>query len=296
MNPNPRNLKQIQRWMQSVIMHPDGIAAGMSSHAARAEIDVPTKEIERVIPRSRQLTSIERLEIYGNAYYSRLLECFHAEYPALRHACGEEVFDGLILEYLQAYPSRSYTLAELGRNLPRFLKETRPERSNDTTGPDWADLMLDLARLERAYAEVFDGPGVEGEQQLQADDLADIDRERWPQAILIPVPCLRLMKFDFPVHEFATAVRQQADPPLPASETTYLAITRQDYVVRRRAVNHAQFVLLSVLGPGKTLVEAMEEAAADADDVESFALELGQSFRNWTIAGYFQRVEWAEPT
>ena len=89
MSTEPRNLNRIQQWMQSVITHPDGVVGGIESDGARRQIDVATENIEQVITPSQTLTSIERLEIYGNAYYARLLECLHDEYPALVHALGE---------------------------------------------------------------------------------------------------------------------------------------------------------------------------------------------------------------
>ena len=131
MNPThtPRYpFQRLQRWMQTTIMHPDGVVEGMNSPAAREEIDAPAEEAERVVTRSKALTAVERLSIYGNAYYGRLLECMREEFPAVTHALGEETFDAFATAYLQNYPSRSYTLTQLGKNFPNFLVETRPER------------------------------------------------------------------------------------------------------------------------------------------------------------------------
>src|SRR6516225_11362495 len=124
---NPRRgLGQIQRWMQAAIMHPAGVAEGIASAEARGHIDVGPDEAESVVTRSRALTALDRLAIYGYAYYARLLECLREEFPVLKHALGAEVFDAFAAEYLQQYPSRSYTLLQLGANFPRFLAETRP--------------------------------------------------------------------------------------------------------------------------------------------------------------------------
>ena len=71
---------------------------------------------------------MDRLAIYGSAYYLRLLECMREEFPATAHALGEETFDGFAAAYLQQYPSRSYTLCQLGTHFARFLVETRPPR------------------------------------------------------------------------------------------------------------------------------------------------------------------------
>ncbi len=120
-NENGRDLGQIQRWMQAALMHPVGIAEGIASAEARSHIDVGPHEAESVVTRSRALTALERLAIYGYAYYARLLECLREEFPVLKHALGEELFDAFAAEYLQQYPSRSYTLFQLGSNFPRFV-------------------------------------------------------------------------------------------------------------------------------------------------------------------------------
>ena len=63
-------LERIQQWMQAVITHPQGIAAGIDSPDARQSIDVAAADIERVISRSQALDSVQRLAVYGNAYYA----------------------------------------------------------------------------------------------------------------------------------------------------------------------------------------------------------------------------------
>ncbi len=121
------DLDRIQRWMQSVLMHPGGVAEGVASAAAREHLEIGPEEIEQVVTPSRALTAMDRLSIYGNAYYARLLECMRDEFPVLAHALGEELFDAFAVGYLQKYPSRSYTLNDLATSFPRYLAETRPE-------------------------------------------------------------------------------------------------------------------------------------------------------------------------
>ncbi|HUG91428.1 MAG TPA: DNA-binding domain-containing protein [Planctomycetaceae bacterium] len=302
MSYDPLELARIQRWMQAVIMHPEGVAAGVNSGAARSEIDVSAAHLEQVISRSRALGSLKRLHVYGNAYYARLLECLRDEFPATAHAVGTDTFDGFAFGYLQAYPSTSYTLARLGSNFPRYLAETRPPRESDGDEPDWADFLIDLATLERVYSEVFDGPGVEGQPLLAADDLAGIPPERFAGVRLVPASCLRLLELRFPVHEFATAVRQGRGPDVPRPAPTYLAITRRDFVVRRQAVSRARFDLLASLSAGRTLGEAIEAVLAGSDATvagseaafDDLAGNLRQWFADWAAAGYFERIEAGE--
>ena len=294
MTNQPRDLQKIQRWMQAVIMHPDGIVGGINSAVARAQIDVSSDEVDRVITRSQALNSVKRLEVYGNAYYARLLEVLRGEFPALQHAAGQEAFDGFAFGYLQSSPSHSYTLAALSGRFPQYMEETRPTRKTSEEGPDWPDFLIDLARLERAYSDVFDGPGPERGELLKSDELSDIPQECWPDVTLVPVACLRLMTFRFPVHEYASAVRnaEGEGPAPPNPQQTYLAINRRDYVVRRRALSFVQYELLRAIVEGSTLADAIARAVEATDtDVETLARQFGDWFQVWTAAQFFQAVE-----
>lgn len=288
---NPTDLTSIQRWMQSVITHPDGVEAGIEAPASRELIDVATAQIERVICRSEAQSSIERLNVYANAYYARLLEVLTSEYPALVHALGEELFQGFAFGYLQEHPSHSYTLSDLSALFPTYLARTRPEREREDDSPDWADFLVDLSTLERTYGEVFDGPGVEGEPLLDAGRQARIPPERWPHMRLTPIPCLRLLSLRFPLHQYVSAVRRKEQPELPAPATTHLVITRRDYIVRRVAVDAVEFVALTALVNGATVIESLQLAQTHwSGSMEAMTLEVQRWFRDWTAAGYFQDV------
>ena len=288
--PPRHDLNQIQRWLQAVITDPAGIEPALDGAEARQHIDIPADQVETVIARSRKLSSVERLQIYANAYYARLVECLREEFPSLVQALGDETFGGFVVSYLQAYPSRSYTLNELGCDFPKFLEQTCPEERGGAT--TWADFLIDLARVERTYNEVFDGPGSEGQRTLQPEDIAALPPERWPEARLIPVPSLRLMTVRFPVHEYITAVRHQATATFPAAAPTYLVISRRDYVVRRASVSAEEYKLLEALVSGCSVGDAIERwmtgSSANEDELAS---TLQDWFRAWGAAGYFERVE-----
>jgi len=286
-------LSQVQRWMQMVITHPDGILAGIGSEAARGQIDIPPEQLESIVLPSTRQSSLDRLQIYANAYYARLLECLREEFPALVHALGAEVFDGFAFGYLQEYPSESYTLANLGRHFPQYLTETRPEELTEPeNGPSWADFLIDLATVERTYSEVFDGPGIESRATLQVSDLENVSPEQWPNSRLVPVPCLRLLTLRYPVHLYISAVRHQTEAVIPEPEPTCLVVTRREFLVRRAAVSRSEFELLQALVAGETIGSAIGQAAqVHGDEGAYLADHLHQWFRNWTESVYFQAVE-----
>tara|TARA_R110002072_G_scaffold173600_2_gene328304 strand:+ start:83243 stop:84124 length:882 start_codon:yes stop_codon:yes gene_type:complete len=285
-----RSLDKLQRWVQEVITHPDGISAGIESSAAREQIEIGAAQIEDVVERSSRLGSAERLAVYGNAYFARLIECLGEEFPATRYALGEETFDSFALGYIQHSPSSSYSLGFLGERFAQYLIDTRP---TDVPKPGWPDFLIDLATLERTYAEVFDGPGPENLESLQPEDLQSVPPERVCETRFVPVPSLRLMEASFPVHEYVTAVRRGKSPEIPLPEETLLVITRRDYVVRRGTVSRAEYLLLRAILDGNTLGEAIEVAAEEMPEGndDDFATSLAKWFQHWSSAGWFLRAE-----
>lgn len=285
-------LSHIQRWLQAVIVHPGGVAAGLQSSEARRELDVPLDEVESIITRSAALTSIERLEIYSRAYYARLIECLRSQFPVLAKVLGEDVFDRFAGGYLEQHPSHSYTLGRLGENFVDYLRETRPA---DDAGAAWPDLLIDLARLEWEFDQVFDGPGVEGQPLLAADQIRAIPADRWHAAKLVSVPCLRLLSLRYPVHEYYRAIRRgdAAAPPIPAA--THLAITRREYVVRYFPLTAPQHSLLAALLQGVSIGEAVEAVAAGHASLDELANNLHAWFSLWTAEGFFLRIDQTWP-
>ncbi|MGZ0169589.1 MAG: HvfC/BufC family peptide modification chaperone [Planctomycetales bacterium] len=288
--PNQRSLAALQRWVQEVITHPNGISAGIESPTAREQVDIDASQIEDVVERSSRLGSAERLAVYGNAYFARLIECLGEEFPATRHALGEETFDSFALGYIQHSPSSSYSLGYLGERFAQYLIDTRP---TDVPKPGWPDFLIDLATLERTYAEVFDGLGPETLETLKPEDLQAIPPELVSEIRFIPVPSLRLLEVSFAVHEYVTAVRRDRSPEIPMPAETLLVITRRDYVVRRGTVSRAEFQLLRAIRDGNTLGGAIEIAAQEmpVGSADDFAASLSKWFQHWSSAGWFLRIE-----
>lgn len=293
----PPTLDIVQKWFQAVITHPDGVEKGLDSPEARKLIPLDRGRLEQVVSRSNTLTAQERLSIYGNAYYARLVECLGECFPVFREAVGKEVFNGFAFEYLQHYPSRSYTLNRLDEHFARFFEETRPDRGEDGGRPsevNWPDFLVDLATLEWTIGQVFDGPGMERSRTLTADDLQAVEARDFARAKLTPVVCLRLLTFRYPVNAYYTASRrahQDERLPIPEPAAEFVAITRHDYVVRRYSLPPPQHALLKALQAGDTVGEAIASASQMIQlDDEQLAGEIRSWFHFWTAEQFFQCV------
>lgn len=259
---------------------------------------VPERLDEVIRPSSRQ-SAAERLAIYHRAYFARLIECLAQQYPMLCAAAGDEVFAQFALAYLEAHPSRSYTLGELGRYLPEFLQRTRPrdpasEDGTHTHGAAHADdapaVLVELARLEWLLSEVFDGPGSEATGHAPPHTPAEFT----PQLRLLPCPSLRLIALEFPLDDYYAALRRGESPPLPPRERQYLAVVRRDYRVRRYVLGRIEYELLWAIVAGEPLAAAIEQAVAcqaasapNLDDPDRLAAALHRWFFAWSRAGFF---------
>jgi hypothetical protein len=285
-------LDSVQRWMLSVITHPEGITSGVESPEAKRHLGVSPETIETVIQPSRACTALERLSVYGNAYTARLIECLEAEFPALLYLIGEESFRSFAAQYLQKHPPSSPNLNQLGRLFPAFLAESR-RSVGDLDGDEqgWARFLIEVATLERIYAEVFDGPGEERVPSTFHEQLQQLSPDNWADLRLETAPSLRMVRFEFPVHEYLTAIRQNQNPEPPAPQTTWLIVHRRDFIVRRQAVPETAWRVLRGLQRGLPMSVALEQALQETSEEEpTFLDHIAEWFQSWTTAGYFRNV------
>ncbi len=288
-----REIESLQRWFQAVITHPVSVEAGILSPEALSYLEVSVPSVESVVGRSSALTAVEKLDIYRQSYHLRLIECLRAEFPAVLAALGEELFDGFAADYLESYPPRSYTLNGLGGNFPAYLAENRGRGEDSVPGsPSWVDFLVDLALFERAVTEVFDGPGLEGQQPQTGASLSSIPADRWPAARLKLAPCLQLLSVQFPVHQYFRRVQRGMSPAIPKTSACYLAVFRRSYIVRTARLSRVQHDLLSSLSKGMPLGTAIERALPEEGCARPRdELNLRRWFFNWFRLGFIESVE-----
>lgn len=270
--------------MQSVITHPDGISAGANAGEAMSLIAAGSENLEAVVTRSKRLSATERLAIYGNAYYARLLECLGEVFPVLRDTLGEDVFHGFAFGYLQQFPPSSYTLHHLGAHFVEYLCATRPADSPDDEC--WTGFLIDLARLEWSIYEVFDGEGLEGAGLFDFSKELNRTEDELICLKFVTAPCLRLLHFDYPVNRHYSEMRagKSVSPAfLSGRQTDTIAVTRRDYVVRRYSLTLPQFVMLECLQKGETLGDSLEACleVCAPDQVEGMLDQVGNWFKRW---------------
>jgi hypothetical protein len=221
----------------------------------------------RIVKPNDRLSSLERLQIYNRQYWFRLLDCLYDDFPGLRAVVGEKHFRELSVAYLNAHPSQSFTLRNLGEKLPRFLEQRKEFLGRSKR------LALQMAHFEWAQIVAFDDPG------WPALDPATIFGGNFDTAVLHLQPYISLLELDYPLDDYILAVkkeeshrseaaRNERSPSvkeehvaLPKASKTYLAVHRHQNSLYYKRLDRAAFALLRSLKSGEALGPACEKAA-----------------------------------
>jgi hypothetical protein len=172
----------------------------------------------------------------------------------------------------------------LADDFAEFLEATRP-RDDDSMA-----FVVDLARLEHAIDEVFDGPGPE---EAPEKDARPLFNGSMPLAL---VPSLRLLTFRFPLSTYFTAWKTGEKPDWPAANEQCVALFRRDYIVRRYELSRLQFDLLSQLAAGQSLDGSLAAIAAQAPSLDALADDVQRWFTHWSAEGFFSNLPTATST
>lgn len=142
----PNKLKNTQIWFAGVITRSmdednriDPIApSGMSLDQEAAEFVSP----------SPTLKPIQRMEIYNQQYWWRLLKALQDNFLFLTRLFGYHDFNQTIaVPYISAYPSDHWSLTFLGSHLPKWIEANYHGRDKQ--------LVLDASLVDLAYIKSF---------------------------------------------------------------------------------------------------------------------------------------------
>jgi hypothetical protein len=207
------------------------------------------------------LTASGDLAIYANMYASRLHDALAEDYPKLRAALGDERFSELMEQYLRAHPPRSFTLRDLGIDLAEHLRAS-------VHAPPWA---ADLAALERARVEVFDG--------LDAPPLAHADvvalDAQLPELVLAWVPASVVVPLEWAVDDLWSAIEDGQSGFDPARGARVVLVWRREISVLHRTLDPDEAELAPAIAIGARFADICEQLGGiHGDDAGGRAAEL----------------------
>lgn len=184
----------------------------------------------------------EGLARYREQFVLRHVAVLEQDFPAVLRAVGHDAFHALARRYLAARPPASFTLRDLGQAFAPFLEDP---------------VLRDVARLEWAMVEAFDGPDA---LPLDPASIAGVPESAWPNARIELQPSLQRLVLDHPTKRHVVVFRGT-----------------------QRDLEEAAYALLDAIANGATLEEACERVAPPREEIAAW-------FRSWTEAGWISKI------
>ncbi len=248
-----------------------------------------------IIKPNDRLDSFERLQIYNQQYWWRLLGNFAEDFRGLCAVIGQRKFDRLATAYLESCPSTSWSLRDLGGKLEAFIA-ARPE----LVAPH-EKLSLEMVRVEWARIVAFDGPEL---PRLDAARIAKIAPEKLRLSVQ---PYVSLVEMWHPIDDLLGSLktnvietesvsnavagtrtrRRKRLVARPRKQPLYLAVHRHELAVYFKRLEPAAYRLLTALRNGASLDAACATALAGAKELpEQSAAKVQAWFANWMGLGW----------
>ncbi len=280
-------LKDLQSFLYRLITAPSGVGEGLA-----AERNLPRTGLGAIVLGDERLSAEERADIYANMYFYRLLDALKEDFPATLKVLGDDAFHNLATGYLLEYPPTEPSVAECGRFLSRYLREhdLHDRHQHDRAPGDDAPYLADLAGLERATVEVFQGPDADA---LSADAMRAIPAEQWPSLKLRLHPCVQVLDVEWHVADLLRAVEEGRDWQPAARGAAKILVSRQRTRVLYRELEQIEYRAIDVARTGATFANICELIAQDAGDLDEDAgaldpvAELNRLLARWLSDAIF---------
>lgn len=238
----PWRLREVQKLFYDLATAPTGVAAGL------AERGLGAADLETLVRGDQRLSAVERLDVYANMYFYRILDVLRDEYPRVVVAVGEVAFHDLVTDYLLAHRPRHPSLRAAGAWLPGYL-QAHP------LGSAWPWLP-GLALLERTHRELFDGADA---PVLMADTLRELPPEAFVGLAVRLIPTHALIEVPFALSTIWENLAA-GDRAEPDTRRESLLVWRQGIEVRHRVVDDVgEAAMLALAAGGATMGELCEK-------------------------------------
>jgi hypothetical protein len=254
----PKELTELQNWFSEAV-----VAQNKSSASF---------EPDRFINKSARLKADERLDIYMGDYWPRVLESLAEDFPILYSLWGEGTFDTYMKDYLKQFPSTSFTLFHLGKNLPTYLNETYKQ--------DNKELVMDIVSLEWAGMHAYmaqDGDTFDS-SKLDTDQASKLS-----STSLDFHPSVTLLHMDHPI------LFLEKGDDFPSKEKQFGIVYREGTSVKEKELNTVQFQLLSSLKSKASLVDTLDllSKSLNSNDLKILESNVTIWFQEAVQSGWF---------
>ena len=270
----PSDLKWVESLLYRLITAPAGVSEGLAQ-----EQSLGKGGLAQVVVGDDRLSAEERVDIYANMYFYRILDVLKEDFPATLAVLDADRFHNLVTGYLIEYPPAHFSISYAGEHLADFLRQ-HPLREEFPFLPD-------LARLERSLIEVFHAADA---RPLDAEQMRAIAPADWPGLNLKLHPASLVLELEWNVAPILRAVEQGEKPAHPARDEITMLVWRIRNRAYYRAIDTAERAQFAALSNGTSLAEICEVIAASIGD-EDPATAINQRLETWLRDGLLVRAD-----
>lgn len=286
----PNKLKRIQCWFGSIIGRPIDEDSRMNPISPTGQ-SMEIEACDYIVP-SPTLRPAERIQIYNQQYWWRLLNALQESFPLVTRLFGYHDFNRTIaIPYLVKYPPNHWSLNVLGDRLLQWAEE-------DYLNSD-RKLILDAIHIDWAFNNSFCAP------QKSPITMETLPVKGDPSSLLecrvALQPHVHLFRLDYDLFDFRTQFMKQTpeywvehDFPVLNKEKTFYYILHRNFRgdIVRKEISKAEYELLNYFSKGTTIVEACEWLETQESGLAEEAQEnLSKWFRSWIVNQLLTRVD-----
>lgn len=280
----PLMLRREQQWFGSIIGRPiddDNRMDPVSPSGVSMEI-----EAAQHIAASPTMQPAERIQIYNQQYWWRLLNTLHESFPFLICLLGYYHFNRKIaMPYLVKYPPRHWALMLLGDRLAQWIEEEY--QGNDKS------MLVNAAAIDYAFSASFiaaDMPSLNIEQLSHPDQVEKIfDKKLYVQ------PHLHLFEMNQDYFHYREEILKQKPeywqthplPQIKSGQYFYALYRNARNEISWKEISFGEYHLLRLFQKGASVEEACEWLEEHEDEMGPDASQnLQQWFQEWTHRGW----------
>lgn len=229
-----------------------------------------------------------QLSIYTHAYAARLKEVLANDYPAVLMAIGDDRFNQLAVDYIQAHPSQYFSLRDFGRHFPEFVSSLIQQDEAQGSHREEMPWIYEMTMFEWTLGQAFDAAddGLFSEQ-----DMANIPPEDWPELTFTLHPSVHRLDFEWNIPEMWMALTNNNPTQINArreSASPWL-IWREKLVTRFRSLQSDEQLALDKLSEGGNFDDVCEALAALMQEDE-VPLRAAGLLKGWLAQGLISDI------
>ncbi len=268
------SLAELQRWMKWIVTEPRGVDQALADQLGDPDT------LQHFIKNQTPQTTADRLSIYAEAYFLRILESAKNDFPITFSILGDLNFQKMIADYLKVYPSRTSNIGEVGQHLPRFVRHYYKAFDFEML-PDVVD--LDWAAIQSFYSKEM--------QPLNLNELATWTEEQWEKVQFQIHPSVHLIQSKWPLDELRSQSRnlKSQDPENNLnlkmnSELGFFQLARIHGVVLFKRLFVEEFLVLKNLKNGLSLASALNQVLSEFPECGEHSDKLSENIMGFTAS------------